>query len=733
MINKSTLKDRKRSIMSSASKRWSEEKAVAADKAVPLVKSDLKLERISNYEIREKTRNRLAPSKFTKTRFFEKKVGSTLDFNKFPPNDIAYKAGIPVARLYQIVEGRMPEGFGTGFLISSNLLITNHHVFETSMDAWNCGANFLYEYDEQGLKSGIYFELNPEKFFLNYQPLDFCLVYVESTALDGKSLLKDLSYIPLIETSGKVIKGDAINIIQYPDGGPKQYAYTENEVKAILDDVGFIQYTTDTQGASSGSPAFNKFYEAAALHHCGIPYEVNGKIYTTNGTVWDGEDENDVQWIANEGVSISRIVSYLKSCKINDPAQAKILDALLKNTKDPLMGNTGKAIEEKLPVKTNINESLIINKTLKQNSMDGINFNFYGNTTINLTITPAEAVKGLVNAEIKAGGVEALEKSIRFDEDYDNRENKGYKEDFIDGFEIKVPDVEAGRRNEIFLEDGEPCLLKYYHYSLIMNKKRRMLMWSAVNVDYTPDKRSDKSRKELGTDKWRPDPRIPAAVQILQKELYDPARTIDLGHIVRREDNCWGNTDKEIEYANADTFHMTNCTPQHEAFNRANPPEDGIHGVWGKLEEHIQKQLKPKVQKATIFAGPVLDNENDPTEDFGFGKIQYPMKFWKVVVVLDEDNKLHSYGFLLDQTNVVKKFGLGLERLDFKLFKKQQISIREITKLTDVKFDKQVYDSDILKNNFDESSSSAKSYENVDEIIVKPLDVDSSVITSKLN
>lgn len=724
-MDKSTqVKERKKDIMNSAVRRWAEENAVAAKTAVPLKSAKLTSLRFSNYEEREKIRSKKFTDKSEEARFFEKKIGDTLDFNKFPPNDIAYKAGIPVARLYEIVEGRVPDGFGTGFLVSPNLLLTNHHVFETSMDSWNCGANFLYEYDEQGkLKSGLYFELNPEKFFLNYEPLDFCLVYVESKALDGKSLLSDLSYIPLIETAGKVIVGDAINIIQYPDGGPKQYAYTENEVKAILDDVGFIQYTTDTQGASSGSPGFNKFYEAAALHHCGIPYKVNGKIYTTTGTVWDGEDENEIQWVANEGVSISRIVNYLKTCKLKDAAQAKILESLLNNSKDPLMDIPENNKENKQPdsgvKKINTNESLKINKPLNQNSMDGINFNFYGSTTINLTITSAEAVKGLKNAEIKSVETEALEKTIRFDENYDDRDDKGYKEDFLDGFNINLPETNAGRKNELYFENGELRILKYYHYSLAMNKKRRMLMWSAVNVDYSPERRSDKSRKELGTDKWRPDPRIPAAVQILQKELYDPARTIDLGHIVRREDNCWGDTDKEIEYANADTFHMTNCTPQHEAFNRANPPEDGIHGIWGKLEEHIQKQLKPKVQKAIIFAGPVLDNDNDPVEDFGFGEIQYPLKFWKVVVVLDESSKLNSFGFLLDQTKVVKEYGLGLERLDFKLFKKQQLSVKEITKLSGVKFDKQVTDSDILKNNFDESKSSAVTYENAEDIIVK--------------
>ena len=66
------------------------------------------------------------------------------------------------------------------------------------------------------------------------------------------------------------------------------------------------------------------------------------------------------------------------------------------------------------------------------------------------------------------------------------------------------------------------------------------------------------------------DPRIPAQVQ-LGDQFYEPARQSDRGHIVRRQDSAWGDTPEEVEFANSDTFHWTNCTPQHAAFDTSSP------------------------------------------------------------------------------------------------------------------------------------------------------------------
>ncbi|MGX5831996.1 DNA/RNA non-specific endonuclease [Mesorhizobium sp. 43Arga] len=158
----------------------------------------------------------------------------------------------------------------------------------------------------------------------------------------------------------------------------------------------------------------------------------------------------------------------------------------------------------------------------------------------------------------------------------------------------------AARRN------GQVVVLKYHHFSLAVNASRRMQMWSAVNVDYDASKRTSSGRAFFGQDRWILDPRIPAQYQLTDADIYAPAKQIDRGHIVRREDNAWGDTPTEIEFANSDTFTLPNCTPQHAAFNRSQPGKQwpGVQGLWGGFENHIQRDLQSGDTRACIIAGP---------------------------------------------------------------------------------------------------------------------------------
>jgi endonuclease G len=713
----SQLKRTKKEMMLEAADRWHEDKARLAveDLAPESSRKAMRVVRESNFEVRRARRAIIGDAVPAGFGFSERLIGSTNDLRTIAPNSTAKKAGRPVARLHQFIEGRIPEGFGTGFLVSSRLLITNHHVFMNEDEAQGCAANFFFEADDEGrIIPGTTHLLRPERFFVSDPALDFTLVAVDPVPVSGDDRLSDIGFIRLIESPGKVKVGEPINIIQHPLGGPKQYAYTENTVSLINDEKGLIRYTTDTQGASSGSPAFNEFYEVAALHHTGIPVVVNGNIMTKTGDVWDGQDEEEVKWLANEGISISRIVSHLKDLRISDAEKARLLNELLGTTSDPLMETKPTGM---IPV--------INTETTTMNSQNGLGqfvFNFYGNTTLNIgpSMVPTIDTAKLIPVDTVSVGL--LEKKIKFDEDYDDRGSKGFNKTFLYGFKLALPTVDAARSGEMLKAGSKDRVLKYYHYSLAMNADRRMAMWTAANVNYAL--KTKKSRAQLGTDDWRSDPRISALTQITRKELYDEAKNVDLGHIVRRNDSAWGKTEEEAEFANSDTFHYTNCTPQHEAFNRTNPPKsegyEGIHGVWGRLEDQIQDQLELVERKASIFAGPVLDNTKDPIENFGLGSIQYPLKFWKVICVVDKQDGPISYGFLLDQSDVVNGFGLGVERLDFNSFKKQQIKVSKITKLTGVIFDDKIYDSDVLKNNTDEGADAVLEYKSVEDIQLRP-------------
>jgi endonuclease G len=629
--------------------------------------------------------------------FIERKIGPTLDFLSNAPSEAARKAGRPVARIVSSVDPAVqPEGFATGFLVSAQLLLTNWHVFPTVADAVGCGANFLYESDEHGLRRGLTFEVDPQAFYVSDADLDYALVAIKPRAVEG-STIDQLGTITLIESPSKILIGQKINIIEYPDGGQKQYATTNNRLLDILES-GFLHYETDTLEGSSGSPDFNENWELVALHHASIPAMQGNQILATDDRPWTEDMGDDrIKWVANEGVRVSAIVQSLHKQTIRDPAQAHLLASLLANTTDPVdeiaQLVSGAPATESLAVAADGTTMLssmprILSQSPCEAQMTQNHFSFSGPVNIHVYAAPAAAAAAPSNQPKPPEKAE--EKSIRFDRNYDDRQ--GYQEDFLGSGSLRVPlpAVEDGRSAEMLKKDGKDLVLPYRHFSLAMNERRRLQMWSAVNVDYDPDKRATAGRASFGTDRWIPDPRIPERAQIFDSEFYAPAHQIDRGHIVRREDNAWSDDANDIEFANSDTFHWTNCTPQHQAFNRDSPGAQygGLKGLWGDFEKYVQAELlkDKKNTKACILAGPVLA-EDDPTADFGNGPIQYPVVFWKVVVVAvpgaDGKSALQAYGFVLSQKDVVDKFGIEFAPGRFAKYRKP---LADVTALTGVEF-----------------------------------------------
>jgi endonuclease G len=633
----------------------------------------------------------------------ERMMGPTWDSFTMPPNEVARKAGRPVARIVEYSgPGVQPIGQATGFLVDSNLLMTNHHVFATARETIGYAVNFGFERSQRGIETGVVFELDPDTFFLSDQSLDFAITAVKVRSVDGGSILAEYAPIRLIEATPKILRGQPVNIIQHPEGRPKEYAYQQNKLIDILEKDGFLHYETDTQRGSSGSPAFNEVWELIALHHTAIPEVKDGKVTTTTGKAWNPETPDDeVKWVANEGTRVSAMVGKLASTTLADPRKQEILRRLLDSTVDPVTADP--AVESTGHRAAKIANPIRFPSNHGDSSVSQNNFHFSGPVTINILPQAAPTVAPDVSRGIE--GPKAEERAIRFDPDYSNR--KGYIPSFLGtgGLRVPVPIVSDERSSEIVAKaNGSPLVLKYHHFELVMNRHRRLMMWSAVNVDYSPERKSKRSREDFGRDKWIADSRLAAELQIADAELYAPAKNIDRGHIVRREDNAWGDTELEIEYANSDTFHWTNCTPQHEAFNQADPGRDpiyrGLKGLWGDFENYIQQSRKGKDTKACILAGPVLAHD-DPKADFGQGELQYPVDFWKVVCIADPDQpggapKLKVYGFILSQKKIVEEYKLGLEKFTPGRFKDYRKKLESISQVTGVEFHQTLLDADTM-------------------------------------
>ncbi len=204
------------------------------------------------------------------------------------------------------------EGYGTGFLVAPNLLLTNNHVLETAESAMYAVAEFNYQDDVDFMPLEIVsFRLDPKQLFLTDEALDFTLVAIEPNNANAVPLA-NFGYLPLLPKPGKILEGEYVSIIQHPNGGPKAVTIRENEVKFISSD--FVHYVSDTEPGSSGSPVFNDQWMVVALHHAGIP------------------DPNDgSKWIANEGIRISSIIQHVseKRSSIESSEARALLDQLL--------------------------------------------------------------------------------------------------------------------------------------------------------------------------------------------------------------------------------------------------------------------------------------------------------------------------------------------------------------------------------------------------------------------
>lgn len=225
-------------------------------------------------------------------------------------------------------------GFGTGFMVSPRLLMTNNHVLETANTAASSLAEFNFQDDLSGRpRPTSVFELDPNVFFITDEALDFTLVGVKEKARDANGDLGELRFFGwnrLIEDEGKAILGEYVNIIQHPNGEPKQLALRDNQFVDLLDN--FLHYKTDTAPGSSGSPVFNDQWEIIGLHHSGVPLrDADGRILAKGGDLWQPSmGEFKVQWIANEGVRISRLIKHIKQIALNDGQRRLRTDLLEK-------------------------------------------------------------------------------------------------------------------------------------------------------------------------------------------------------------------------------------------------------------------------------------------------------------------------------------------------------------------------------------------------------------------
>ncbi|MGY3404143.1 hypothetical protein ACVWZV_000256 [Bradyrhizobium sp. GM5.1] len=107
---------------------------------------------------------------------------------------------------------------------------------------------------------------------------------------------------------------------------------------------------------------------------------------------------------------------------------------------------------------------------------------------------------------------------IAIDQDYSNRD--GYNPDFVHGVSFPLPEPSAKLARQVApLRAGEPNAergeLKYEHFSIKMNKSKRIALFTATNIDgkrfLDVDRKTGEVKDGAEGETWYIDPRISAS------------------------------------------------------------------------------------------------------------------------------------------------------------------------------------------------------------------------------
>jgi endonuclease G len=262
------------------------------------------------------------------------------------------------------------------------------------------------------------------------------------------------------------------------------------------------------------------------------------------------------------------------------------------------------------------------------------------------------------------------DEAITIDPDYGDRQ--GYDPQFLGGGVCEAPLPALSEElapltavNSLATRDPR-YVLPYHHFSVVLNKERRLAFFTAVNIDGASG-----MRLRRAADHWFFDPRVPQDQQTGEQVYAD--NPLDRGHLVRRLDPAWGPS-ATARTANDDTFHFTNCTPQHHDFNAGQT-------LWAGLEDYILDNADNLRFRVNVLTGPVFAADDDQ-----YRGIQLPRQFWKVVAMVKQSGDLSATAYLLSQDQLIKGLEIATEAFSYGAYRTYQVPVRHVEDITGLSF-----------------------------------------------
>lgn len=589
------------------------------------------------------------------------------------------EAAIPsVGRVELLNDPVMPYG-GTAFVVGPDLLMTNRHVAEI----FNSGLGIRGLRFRPGRRVGMDFRkehVATEPIIVDVEKVVMVHPYWDMALLQVTPLPEDQIPLTLSTVDPAALLDREICVIGYPALDPRNDIDVQNrifrsiynvkrlqpgtltgrqQVRSFENIVNALKHNSSTLGGNSGSAVVDlSTGQVVGLHFAGA-------YRKSNYAVPAYELARD-PYVLDAGLNIEgRVeagpIKWRPRWRVADPPdeiQASSMQAPRNIRNNPSVDHS-----------TNH-----VGMVGGQAGAGAITLTLPLHVTVSLG-QPSTPTAG--DAIAPAAG--AVEKpSTNPDPNYDNR--AGYDPDFLPGgHRVQVPwlsDEQYANTVRNTWAITQRHVLPYNHFSVVMNRERRIAYFSAVNIDGT---REQQVIRDDFNDSWSLDPRIDAAAQ-LDNEYYrnhgGVENPLDRGHLVRRLDPCWGDDRDEVIAAHHDTFHYTNSAPQHRSFNRT-------QSFWGGIEDYILDHANSRDLRVSLLTGPVFDDD-DPVYMAPTGnQVQVPLQYWKVVAYVRENGSLSASGYLLSQSGHVDDM---LEEFVFGNYRNHQVRIAEIESLTDLHF-----------------------------------------------
>lgn len=545
----------------------------------------------------------------------------------------------------------------TGFMIGAGLFLTNQHVVQNATEAAQTQLLFDDELDEGGeLRPTTVFALDPDTLFMasDEMQLDYALIAV-GARVRGTGVLADFGVCPLSPTPDRHQLGINANIVQHPEGRKKVVVLRNNLVVARDDNDGRLFYETDTLEGSSGSPVFNDLWDVVALHHYG---EASEDVVLAGGTKTRS---------VNEGIRISSIYDDLsaKAAGLTGRGGDLLRQALV-------LWKTDAPKEKKLTPRPRTDESQTDVSPEGRGAEASRNPGPVSGGVSAMSVFASEAKIVLpLEITIRVGAPmdgspaspelsalrtltpapRGLAEAKRIDRDYSNR--NGFDAKFVPGLDIDLAKIIAPVKSKVasLLEPsdgGAPGELAYENFSVVMHKVHRIAIVTATNIDgktyiaidRTTGEPADEQPAAEG-DTWYKDTRVNEALTLTNDFYSGWSHIFDRGHLTRRNDPTWG---PHAGRANTDTFHFTNCSPQHWKFNESIEYWQGVEryvleqGLW---ETGLDKRL-------SVLQGPLYDAPQPLYAD----DVEVPNAFWKIVAWKGKGG-LKAVALVVDQSDLL--------------------------------------------------------------------------------